>query len=171
MRLWGPEMTEMRKLPAITMGMWMALLGAGGCTHSPTKNSAENGAPSESAIVWLEQGVEAHGMKISLGYRDQKEPADGWLEPAVGITKDGQAVADAMVFCRLVSASGESSLGDEVATVYVPDSGGKSASYVQGKLKLPADNAAVAVRYRIVLPGMNEDWTRDASLPKATTAK
>jgi hypothetical protein len=79
-------------------------------------------------------------MKISLGHRGQ--------EPVAAITQDGQPVANAMVFC----SSGE------VATVYESPNGKESGLY------LPNDSQR-RVRFRIVLPEMEKEWTRDIEIP------
>lgn len=110
-------------------------------------------------------------MTISLGHRDANQHEDGWLEPIVAITKDGRPVADAMVFCRLVSTPKSAPVGDEIATVYEVDPSGTQGRYAQSKLRLPENDAEFAVRFRIILPETDEEWTRDVVLPSATMAK
>jgi hypothetical protein len=138
----------------------LTILGASGCTRTASESSIEE-ASAESSAVWLEEDLEFEGMTIAFGHRGRHVRAGDWLEPIVAITKDGKPLVDAMVFNQLVTTDDPSTISDEVATVFEPASGGTPACYAQGKLQLPGEVRSVAVRVRIVLPEIDEVWSKD----------
>jgi hypothetical protein len=110
--------------------------------------------------VWRKQ-VDEQGFNIALGHHGQTLHAGHMVEPAVGITRQGQPVADAQVFNALLSADGGTVLAAEAATVYEPPTSLEPAHYAQGALRLPVDSQRVVIRYRIVLPGGGGEKTFD----------
>ena len=142
----------------------LTLLVSVGCQRSSSENATDIKTPT-TPPTWLEQGLEVEGRSISLGYRGSPPRAGESLEPTVAITQDGKPVAEAMVFLRLVAADGQTFLGDEVATVFEPATAGNVACYAQGKLRMPEKGDAAAIRFRLILPGRDEDWTKDLVLP------
>jgi hypothetical protein len=135
-----------------------------GCPRSASSTRAVE----EPAIEWVQKEL-AHGdAKIALGIREEAPNGKLSLEPVAAITRDGQPVAGAMVFVSLV-APGEDSANagsaSEVATVYQPASGQTPALYSPVPLDLPGGKAPSAVRFRIVLPSADSDFTHEISLP------
>jgi hypothetical protein len=118
--------------------------------------------------LWVEEGIEHAGMKISLGYRGAAA-ADSDVEPIAAITQNGKPVAGAMVFTSLVAAGSDTKNREpttgEAATVFEPAGGQTPALYASGKLHLPEGQSPHAVRFRIVLPGADEDFIRKISVP------
>jgi hypothetical protein len=136
-----------------------------GCGRSFTPPAAAPPPP----LLWVEEGIERAGMKISLGYRGATATVDRSVEPVAAITHNGEPVAGAMVFTSLVrggsDATNREPTTDEVATVYEPAGEQTPALYASGKLHLPDGQSPHAVRFRIVLPGADEDFMREISLP------
>src|SRR5947207_2222454 len=85
-----------------------ASVGGCGQTSPPSANTA---AP----LVWIEKGISQEGMKIDLGYRSHQGTVERTIEPIAAITEGGKPVANAMVFCSLLSADGEKKQGEEMA--------------------------------------------------------
>ena len=117
----------------------------------------------QKPVHWLEQGIDHEGTRIDLGYRGERTSAE--IEPVAVITRQGKPVSDAMVFVQLVSADGKETFGDEAATVYEPGVGKAPALYAPGPLKVSEGDASRVVRFRVVLPEVDVDWTRDVKLP------
>ncbi|MBT4864972.1 MAG: hypothetical protein HON53_07640 [Planctomycetaceae bacterium] len=116
------------------------------------------------ALVWVEEDVEHEGFVLALGHHGKHLHAAEFVEPAVSITRDGAAVADAKVFNSLVSADGEEVIREEVPTIYEPETEDEPAHYAQGKLHLPKGSAQFIIRFRIELPGVKEELTRDITI-------
>lgn len=114
----------------------------------------------DDALVWRKQ-VDGEDFNIALGHHGQTLHAGHTVEPAVGITRQGQPVADAQVFNALLSADGGTVLAEEAATVYEPPTSSEPAHYAQGALRLPTDSQRVVIRYRILLPGVGGEKTFD----------
>ena len=110
----------------------------------------------DDALIWQRQDLEHEGYVIALGHHGTQLYADHEAEPAVMVTKDGTAVADAKVSVTLLDAAGENVLTEEQATVYEPETPEEPAHYAQAEVKLPADATEVTLRYRIELPGASE---------------
>jgi hypothetical protein len=159
----------MRKLSTICTGILFTLILLSGCARTAREHPIEN-ATTEDSVVWLEEGLGFSGMTIAFGHRNGKLQPGDWLEPTVAITRDGQIVADAMVFYQLATSDGSSTIGDEVATVFESAADGKSAVYAQGKLRLPDEVASVAVRVRIVFLSIDKDWSQDFIVMQASDA-
>ena len=137
---------------------------SGGCTNdSPRKTSSSAHVAVKSEWEWLEADNQVEGMTIALGHRHRETSGSGWLEPAAAITKNGTSVADAMVFTAFISADGQV-IRDELATVFEPSSDDAPAVYTPGKQRVPESRTSLAVRYRIILPGVAEEWTRDVTI-------
>jgi hypothetical protein len=132
------------------------LAGCSGCRFQP--------AGSLERIVWIEQGIVHDGMTIALGYRGEEMQGGSSLEPVASILRGGEPVADAMVFNSLVSADGKGTFGGEAATVYEPADSSHPARYAQGMLLVPEGVGECIVRFRVVFPGMEDEWTRDMTL-------
>ena len=103
--LWKHDAFSEEAFVGLAFGLSVLLAGCGGSSLQPTPAPS----PVTKPVTWIEQDIEHEGMKISLGHRGQ--------EPVAAITRDGQPIANAMVFCTLLSAGGE------VATVYESPSG------------------------------------------------
>lgn len=114
----------------------------------------------DDALVWRKQ-VDEQNFNIALGHHGQTLHAGHTVEPAVGITRAGQPIADAQVFNALLAADGETVLAEEVATVYEPPTSAEPAHYAQGALRLPADSQRVVIRYRVLLPEGGGEQTFD----------
>lgn len=128
-----------------------------GCVRS-APDAADN-------LVWVEEGVAHEDVVIDLGYRNALAADEGnFVVPVARITRAGAPVANAMVFSSLASTDGEAT-GDEVATVYEPSPNADAAYYRSQRLQLPDSASKCVVRYRIVLPGNEQGWTRDVTIP------
>lgn len=132
-----------RRRPRLRSGLPLGLLLLAGCGENASQPPAAP-PPAANPVTWIEQDIEHEGMKISLGHRGQ--------EPVAAITRDGQPVANAMVFCTLLSAGGE------VATVYESPAGTEPGLYAPGSQQLQ-------IRFRIVLPEVEKEWTREIAIP------
>lgn len=71
----------------------------------------------DDPLVWEGEPKSHAGLVIKLGHHGQHLHAGEEVEPAVSITRDGEAVSDAKVFNALVSANGKTALAEEVPTV------------------------------------------------------
>ncbi len=118
----------------------------------------------DDRFVWVEKETRHEGVMIELGYRVTSDDGAQWLEPVAKLTRDGVPVANAMVFNSLVSSGGSDVIGQEVATVYETSPDSDAALYAQGKLQLPDGTSRCVVRFRIVLPGNDDAWTRDVTI-------
>lgn len=135
------------------------LLMSAGCMSNSSVNSKV-----PLPLMWTEEGIKHEGVTIALGYRSSQE-SDRSIEPIAAITRDGAPVANAMVFCSLVSADGGEVIGEESATVYEPASGKTPALYGQAKLNPSQKNALYVVRFRVLLPDIDQAWTREVKIP------
>ncbi|MBD3675747.1 MAG: hypothetical protein HUJ26_19740 [Planctomycetaceae bacterium] len=108
------------------------------------------------ALVWEGEPKMHAGLVIKLGHHGKHLHAGEEVEPAVSITRDGEAVSDAKVFNALVSEDGKTVLAEEVPTVYEPETPEEPAHYAQGGLMIPADAETVAIRFRIIAPDAEE---------------
>lgn len=106
----------------------------------------------DDALVWEGEPKEHAGLVIKLGHHGKHLHAGEKVEPAVSITRGGEAVADAKVFNALLSADGKE-LAKEVATVYEPATEDEPAHYAQGALAIPRGVSKVVIRFRIVPAG------------------
>jgi hypothetical protein len=117
--------------------------GSGGQAHSHG---------DDDALVW-EGGPKEHaGLTIKLGHHGGHLHAGEEVEPAVSITRNGEAVSDARVFNALFSADGKE-LAKEVATVFEPTTKDEPAHYAQGALAIPSGLSKAIIRFRIVPAG------------------
>ncbi len=139
--------------PFIPAGLLAALLLAG-CYRQPATPPAEPSAAANPP-VWIEENLVHDGTKISLGYRGPHAHAGEAIEPLAKITRAGQPVASAMVFDGLVSVDGKPTADPDVATAY------DRSLYGQAKLPIPAGANQCVVRFRVLLPQRDEEWTRD----------
>jgi hypothetical protein len=118
----------------------------------------------DDALVWVEEDIEHEGFVLALGHHGKHLHALMNVEPAVSITRDGVAVADAKVFNSLVSADGEEVIREEVPTIYEPETDEEPAHYAQGKRHIPKGSAQFIIRFRIELPGVEDELTRDITI-------
>jgi hypothetical protein len=110
-------------------------------------------------LVWVKKDVENSGFTISLGQHGDHFHIGDMIEPAATIQKDGQDVADAEVYNSLVSSDGATVLVEEVKTVYEPKTADEPAHYAQGGLKIPEGAQKFLIRFRIKLPGVEQEQT------------
>ena len=139
-----------------------------------SENTQENVAPAEvghphsheggDELVWVADGIEHEGYLLSLGHHGKHLHAVSFVEPAVAITRDGVAVADARVFNSLLSADGAKVIREEVATIYEPETEAEPAHYAQGKLHMPKGSEKFVIRFRIELPGVETTLVRDITI-------
>ena len=149
----------------------LAALSTLGCDtpDQPTDTPApETGHPHSheggDALVWVEEGVEHEGFVLALGHHGEHLHEASKLEPAISITRDGAAVADAKVFNSLISADGNEVISEEVATIYEPETDDEPAHYAQGKLYIPKGSQQYIIRFRIELPGVDDELTKDVTI-------
>ncbi|MFT7640854.1 MAG: hypothetical protein ACI9G1_002598 [Pirellulaceae bacterium] len=104
-------------------------------------------------LVWeVKQKIVDSEFEIWLGHHGNHFHADDPIEPAISITKSGEAYADAKVFNVMVDPNDpEKTLGEEIATVYEPATEDEIAHYAQGELKIPSGATKFVIRYRIVI--------------------
>ncbi len=137
----------------IILVLFVGLAVAGGCNK-----------PDDNALIWQRADLEHEGYVISLGHHGEQLYADHKAEPAVMITRDGEPVADAMVFVTLLDSAGEKVLTQEQATVYKLPTDAEPAYYSPTSVMLPADATEVTLRYRITFPEAGE-FSQDVVIP------
>lgn len=139
------------------------MLAVGAATGCHSRSADRPAARPE--VVWVEDDIPHDDVRISLGYRPVRSD-DGTLpHPVARITRDGEPVANAMVFCGIVSGDSGEKVGDEVATEYRSSPAADTGYYVQSGLQWPENGVRYRIRYRIVLPDSEQVWTREMSLP------
>ncbi len=104
----------------------------------------------DDALIWRGESIEEAGLVIRLGHHGTHLHAGEEVEPAVSITRDGEAVSDAKVFNALYSADGTTELAKEVATVYEPTTADEPAHYAQGAQSIPKGVIKGVTLFRIV---------------------
>ncbi|MCH8922406.1 MAG: hypothetical protein IIA67_04580 [Planctomycetes bacterium] len=79
------------------------------------------------------------------------------------ITKiaDGSPVEDADVYNSLLAEDKTKVLVKEVAAKHEEAGNGEPAHYAQGHLDVPAGTTKAYIRFRIKLPGIDEEFTSD----------
>ncbi len=125
---------------------------------------APHPAAASESIVWVEQGIAHDGFVIDLGYRGELSNSSSVVEPVAAITRDGKSVANAMVFTRLSSPGDQTTVGQEMATVYEPSSAKNPPIYAGGRLQVPEGASLDVVQFRIVLPDVEQDWVREMAI-------
>ena len=103
---------------ALAIGIAGLVAGCGRSVSTPA-------TPPRPPLLWVEEGIEHAGMRISLGYRGAAAvAADSDVEPVAAITHNGEPVAGAMVFTSLVAADSDKKNGEpttgEAPTVFEP---------------------------------------------------
>lgn len=163
------EFSSLRCVPLL-----LAVMLCLGCSNAASDPSAGTGGNSnaetpvvedehdhegDDEIFWQRVGLEHGDFTIKLGHHGVHLHEGDAVEPAVSISRGGEAVADAKVFVSLASADGKTVLVEEQPTVYEPNTGDEDeeAHYTQAELDVPHDAKKVLIRYRIVLPGESED--------------
>jgi len=131
-----------------------------------TKNDLEeihSHEPGDELVWEVKKKIDDTDIEIWLGHHGNHFHAGDKIEPSVAIVKAGESVADAKVFNQLVNPDDPSvTIGEEVATVYEPESEDEIAHYAQGDLMIPADaTSKCLIRYRIEIPDM-ESMSMDA---------
>ncbi len=161
----------MRSIMPISAILFLITVFVAGCgeTSPPVNTEATEGGPTHSheggdELVWVGEDIEHDGFVLKLGHHGDHWHAGEAVEPAVSITRDGEAVPDAKVFNSLVSADGMETVGAEIATIYEPETDDEPAHYAQGNLKLPEESNQVIIRFRIALPGVDDELTRDMTI-------
>lgn len=138
-----------------------------GCGQVKEKGEHSHSHDGDDALVWVEEYIKHEGFVLALGHHGRHLHAASSVEPAVSITRDGAAVADAKVFNSLVSADAKEVIRPEAATVYEPKTEDEPAHYAQGKLHLPKGSPRYIIRFRIELPGVESELTRDITIEVA----
>lgn len=113
----------------------------------------------DDALIWVtKEKVADTEMEIWLGHHGTHFHPGDMIEPSVAITMGGKAYADAQVFNQIVDSTDTAkTMGDEVATVYEPETPEEIAHYAQGELAIPIDAGdQCTIRFR-VLPGEGAD--------------
>lgn len=128
-------------------------------THPEHGDAADHGHThtGDDALVWGQSDILHEGFTLQLGHHSRTLHAGASVEPAVGITRDGQPVADAKVFNSLLAAEGGAVLATEVPTVYEPPTAEEPAHYAQGELSIPAGTTSGVIHFRIALPGIADE--------------
>lgn len=161
-------------LAALTSLCGCGRVDRNGTNGSPQGDPAANQPPAsvDESVVWVERELSHAGATIAIGYRrDDSESGVPQIEPVVSIDRDGQTLANAMVFNQLLAAGdGETDAdragdpaGDELATVYRQPASAQAAWYAGNTFELPGGAKRCTVRFRVVLPEA-EPWTRDTEI-------
>ena len=134
------------------------------------KMHAENGeghphAEGHDKLVWSKKDLDVEGYKISLGHHGDHFHFGDKIEPAVIITKDGNDVADAEIFNSMITKEDQSVLVEEVKLVFEPKTDAEPAHYAQGEMTIPKGKGDVMIRFRIKLPGSENDSVHDIEFP------
>jgi hypothetical protein len=157
----------MRSSRTTTTLLLFAAVSLSGCgqktktADTKTKTAHPHVHEGGDALVWGEEGIKHEGFVIALGHHGKHLHAGKFVEPAIMVTRDGADVADAKVFNSLVASDGKEIIRKEVAAVYEPKSEDEPAHYAQGKLHLPKGSKGFILRFRLVLPGVAEEFVRD----------
>ena len=138
--------------------------GCGASSQPKDKGGHAHSHEGDDALVWVSENIEHEGYLLALGHHGKQLHAASFVEPAVSITREGAAVADAKVYTGLISADGMQVIRQEAATVYEPESEDEPAHYAQVKLHLPKGSKQFLIRFRIVLPGAENELTRDITI-------
>ncbi len=157
----------MRSSLPITALVMLATAIAGGCRESNRPEDQSEHAHShegDDALIWVEENIEHDRFILALGHHGKHLHATSFVEPAVSITRDGVAIADARVFNSLISADGTNVIREEVDTIYEVETEDEPAHYAQGKLHLPKGFRQLIIRFRIALPGVANELTQDITI-------
>ncbi len=163
-----PAMHRRRIIYAAFLCGWVASWS--GCAN---RQSSEPEQAAVTPLVWSVEGIEFHGATIRLGYRAATTSADRSVEPVAAISRGGAPVPDAMVFITLIATGSEAggeareeqATDNESATLYEPPDQQTPGLYTAGRRQRPDDSETHAVRFRVVLPEIEEDFTREIPLP------
>jgi hypothetical protein len=149
----------------------LGLLAFAGCGDAKTdsgKSKSKHVHGDEDKLMWGDELIQ-DGFKITLGWHGEHihagEP-DEPLEPAAMITKDGKAVADAVVSVSLLDKD-KKEIVKKVATEYeAADEGGpgEPAHYAQGRLDVPAGTTKAFIRFHIKLPGVTDEFISEVEI-------
>ena len=118
----------------------------------------------DETLVWHLSDIELGGCTIQLGQHGLVVRAGAELEPAVTITRDGDAVEGAQVYATLVADDEQTILTEETLAVFEAASEEEPAHYAQNNLRVPADAEKVIIRYRIELPDGAGSGTYEVAL-------
>lgn len=130
----------------------------------PTEESESKKSHSHSEddiLVWVQSDIEDGEFVISLGHHGVHFHGGDEIEPAVTITKNGEDVADAVVFNSLIAEDSETVVAEEKPTVFEPKTDVEPAHYAQGALLIPKDAEKYVIRFRIKLPGIDAESAYD----------
>lgn len=108
-------------------------------------------------LVWAQSDVEEGDFLLSLGHHGKHFHGGDEIEPAVGISRGGKDVADAVVHNSLVSEDGETVLCEEQETIFEPKTDDEPAHYAQGGLVIPEGTSKFLIRFRIQLPDVETE--------------
>lgn len=133
-------------------------------TKSTSDEPAPKGGHSHDELFWQMKDIDFEGHVISLGHHGIHPHAGEAMEPAVMVTKDGEPVAKAEVFVSLLDSSRKEVLSKEVPTVFEPTTDEEPAHYAQGEVNVPTGVATVTIHYRAVLPGVEQEFSKDVSV-------
>jgi hypothetical protein len=160
-----PQTHRRRIIFAAFLCGWVASWS--GCTNRQSSEPEQAAVPPP--LVWSTEGVEFHGATIRLGYRAATTSADRSVEPVAAISRGGAPAPDAMVFITLIATGSEAreeqATNNESATLYEPPDQQTPGLYTAGRRQRPDNSEAHAVRFRVVLPEIEEDFTREIPLP------
>ncbi len=168
----------MRAFLLIYLATVMAVGMFGGCSppkdpaasptasDSPTDESKSHTHGDADLLVWeSKEKIEGTELEIWFGHHGNHFHLGDEIEPAVAIMLAGKAYADAMVFNAMVDPADQDKLvGQEMATVYESETADEIAHYAQGELVIPYQGTEFVIRYRVVLPDLDREITRDVKV-------
>ena len=143
---------------------------ADGAAVAPADSTSSEKTPhthgDADLLVWeSKEKIEGTELEIWFGHHGNHFHLGDEIEPAVAIMRGGNAYADAMVFNAMVNPADENKLiGQEMATVYESETADEIAHYAQGELVIPYQGTEFAIRYRVVLPDLDREITRDVKV-------
>ena len=116
-------------------------------------------------LVWpLKETIADTGYEIWFGHHGDHFHGGEQIEPAIAITNDGQPVDNAQVFNGLVNVDNADSVSGEVAAKYEPATATEIAHYAQGHLAIPQGVKKITIRYRVSVPDVSDEITRDVEV-------
>ncbi len=161
-----------RSAASFSLIIFTALVFLSGCADDTASNvptatttAGEHAHAAGDELVWpLKETIVDTGYEIWLGHHGNHFHGGEKIEPAIAITKDGQSVDNAQVFNVLVDADNAESAPNEVQTIYEAATDEEIAHYAQGELAIPAGAKKITIRYRLTLPDLPDEITRDVTV-------
>ena len=129
----------------VTCGCESSDTATGDKSNSQNASTAAHSHGEDDALYWPIK-IWNSDCEFRLGHHGNHFHGGDKIEPAISITRDGVAVADAKVFnCLVDPDEPETIVAEEVSTVYEPETDDEIAHYAQGELLIPNDSTKCTI--------------------------